>query len=292
MKHLIDIAINKGAAIYSSVSGGKDGQAMVRTLMSNQIPLTAMLHCDLGRSEWPQSMRMCEKQATEYNLPLHILRRKDGLDLLAYMQRRMRLLANSGKPFWPSSAARYCTSDLKRGPSDNFFRSCGQNLIISAEGIRAEESAKRAKKKPVSVRSGVTSDYYTYIAGKNAKGKPIRRFYSVEECLTMYRPDKRLVLNWYPIFNMTLAEVWATYGMDSHALASARTWWKLDKWIPDWWPFHPAYAMGNNRVSCMLCILASLGDLQNGADQNPELLKEMIAMEEQGNATFRSDFSL
>lgn len=292
MMELIKIALAKNAAVYGSVSGGKDGQAAVRTMKQNGIPLTGLIHCDLGRSEWPQSMAMCEKQAAEYGLPLHILRRRDGLDLLAYMQRRMRLLAGTGKPFWPSSAARYCTSDLKRGPSDAFFRHCGHNLIISAEGIRAQESTARAKKEPLSVRKGVTSDYYTYIDGMNAKGKPIRKYFPVAECLLMYRPDRRLVLNWYPIFNMTLAEVWDSYGIDTEMLATARSIYAVGRFVPEWWPFHPAYAMGNDRVSCMLCILGSPGDLRNGARQNPSLLQEMIGMETESGCTFKEKFSL
>lgn len=278
MTDLIQKCIDSGAAIYSSVSGGKDGQAMTRTLVQRDIPIAGMIHCDLGRSEWPQSLSMCKKQAVAYSLPLHILKRKDGLDLLGYMQRRMKLLQGTGKPFWPSSAARYCTSDLKRAPCDAFFRSCGSNLIISAEGIRAQESPARAKKEPLSIRQGVTSKFY--------KGM------SVEEAIATYNPIKRLVLNWYPIFNMSLSEVWATYGVDSEMLATAYSQYNTNNFVPSWWPFHQAYAMGNDRVSCVLCILGSLNDLKNGAKQAPDLLHEMIDMETESGATFKQNFSL
>lgn len=278
MTHLIDTAIKLDAAIYGSISGGKDGQAMVRTLVRNGIPLDGLLHCDLGRSEWPQSMSMCESQASEYVQPLHVLRRADGLDLLAYMQRRLEKLRGTGKPFWPSSAARYCTSDLKRGPSDAFFRTCGTNLIISAEGIRAQESRARAKKSPLTIRPSVTSSFY---AGMSA-----------EQALAAYRPDKRLVLNWYPVFNMSIVEVWASYDMTLDHLYESRQLYKHHREIASWWAFHPAYAMGNERVSCMLCILGCLGDLQNGARENTVLLDQMIEMEDAGGATFRDKFSL
>jgi 3'-phosphoadenosine 5'-phosphosulfate sulfotransferase (PAPS reductase)/FAD synthetase len=281
-----------GAAVFGSVSGGKDGQGMMRTLKRNKVPIAGMIHCDLGRAEWPQSLGMCQRQADEYGIPLHVLRRADGLGLVEYMRRRLRLLAGTGKPFWPSAKARYCTSDLKRGPSNAFFRKCGHNLIISAEGIRAEESTKRAKKKPLSVRDGVTSDYYTYIAGTNKKGKPIRKFYTVEHCLEMYRPDKRLVLNWYPVFNMLLEEVWETYGVSRIILNAFRTHYRVHGFVHPGWPFHPAYVMGNDRVSCRLCILGSLNDLENGAREAPDLLEEYISMEDEGGATFKDKFSL
>jgi hypothetical protein len=236
-------------------------------------------------------MAMCEKQAAEYGLPLHILRRTDGLDLVDYMKRRLTMLAGTDKPFWPSSKARYCTSDLKRGPSNNFFTSCGHNLIISAEGIRAEESPARAKKQPLSVRAGVTSDHYTYIVGYK-RGKPVRKYYTPEECLTMYQPGKRLVLNWYPVFNMKIDEVWASYGMSHRHLLGYQFDYRRTGKVSECWPFHPAYAMGNERVSCMICILGSPNDLRNGAKHNPELLQEMIAMEHEGKATFKAKFSL
>jgi len=156
---LIDKAISLGAEIHCSVSGGKDGQAMTKMLATNGYPITSMIHCDLGRVEWPQSIDMCRKQAKEFTLPLHILKRKDGLDLLAYWYRRLLLLKDTGKPFWSSAKSRYCTSDLKRGPSNVFFTTCG-NLVISAEGIRAQESKARAKKQPLSIRGSKTSEFY------------------------------------------------------------------------------------------------------------------------------------
>lgn len=266
----------------------------LRTLVKNQIPIAGLIHCDLGRSEWPQSLTQCRQQATEYSLPLHVLKRKDGLDLLAYMWKRLRKLEGTGKPFWPSSAARYCTSDLKREPSNYFFRNCGHNLIISAEGIRAEESTARAKKHPLGVRPGVTSDYYTYIDGYKQDGKAVRKFHSIEQCLELYKqdPSKRLVLNWYPVFNMTVTEVWAAYGMTVGLLLKAREIYKTTSLVPTWWPYHPAYAFGNDRVSCMFCIMGSLNDLQVAADHDPDLLEEMILMEQEGDASFKHGWSL
>jgi 3'-phosphoadenosine 5'-phosphosulfate sulfotransferase (PAPS reductase)/FAD synthetase len=292
MLETINKAINMGADLWLSVSGGKDGQAMTRTVLQNGIRVSGMLHCDLGHSEWPQSLFQCQQQADEYGLQLHVLRRKDGLGLVEYIGRRMRVLAGTGKPFWPSSAARYCTSDLKREPSNHFFRNTGSGLIISAEGLRAQESPARAKKDPLSVRPVVTSDYYSYVSGYNAKGNPIRTYYPVEDCLQMYKPSKRLVLNWYPVLNMFIDEVWGTYGMSKDSLHEARNIYQATGTVPEWWPFHPAYAFGNDRVSCMICILGSPADLMNGARHNPDLLNEMIAMEQEGGATFKNGWSL
>lgn len=42
---------------------------------------------------------------------------------------------------------------------------------------------------------------------------------------------------------------------------------------------HPAYAAGNDRLSCMFCIMGSRGDLRNAAIANPELYRRYVAME-------------
>lgn len=42
---------------------------------------------------------------------------------------------------------------------------------------------------------------------------------------------------------------------------------------------HYAYALGNERLSCVFCIMASKNDLANGAATHPALLSEYVAME-------------
>ena len=42
---------------------------------------------------------------------------------------------------------------------------------------------------------------------------------------------------------------------------------------------HYAYALGNERLSCVFCIMASKRDLTNGAANHPALLAEYAAME-------------
>lgn len=42
---------------------------------------------------------------------------------------------------------------------------------------------------------------------------------------------------------------------------------------------HYAYALGNERLSCVFCIMASKNDLKNGAVQAPDLLEEYHQME-------------
>jgi len=48
---------------------------------------------------------------------------------------------------------------------------------------------------------------------------------------------------------------------------------------------HYAYALGNERLSCMFCIMASRNDLRNGARQSPALLEQYTALEERTGYT-------
>jgi len=222
---------------------------------------------------------------------LHIVKRKDGRGLLAHWRARLVALMGKGKPFWSSSKNRYCTSDMKRDPINRFFTLCG-NFIISCEGIRAEESTGRAKKVPLKLRTSKCSEFYGYKACDVKTRKIVTVWMTVEEALAAYDGVHKLALDWYPIFNFMLDEVWATRKMYKKDLAIARQQYKQQKQVPVWWPFHPAYVYGNDRVSCMFCIMGSLNDLAVAAEHNPGLLKEMIAMEDKGGATFKNDWSL
>jgi 3'-phosphoadenosine 5'-phosphosulfate sulfotransferase (PAPS reductase)/FAD synthetase len=48
---------------------------------------------------------------------------------------------------------------------------------------------------------------------------------------------------------------------------------------------HYAYALGNDRLSCVFCIMASANDLRNGALHNPELYAEYVALEQETGYT-------
>lgn len=284
-------AIAKGAKLYSNVSGGKDGQAMTVTMIRHGLPITGLVHADLGRVEWKESMDMCERMSSTLNIPLHIVKRRDGLDMLAIWTRRMKQLQFpacdlatrkevlvSQAPFWSSSESRYCTSDLKRDPIQVFYNSTGQDFIISCEGIRAGESSKRAKKNPFQVNKRASSKIY--------------RGLTAEQAIESFVPGKKLVLTWFPIFNFTTEEVWNSCGNTGEQLVAFRKEYQLTGIVNSQWNFHPAYVYGNERVSCMLCVLAGENDLRNGAKYNPELYKSMLELERESGFTFRQDFSL
>lgn len=67
--------------------------------------------------------------------------------------------------------------------------------------------------------------------------------------------------DWLPIHSMLTTEVFALISEAGQE--------------PHW-----AYAAGNERLSCVFCIMASGRDLANGAKHNPELFKKYVELEE------------
>lgn len=71
----------------------------------------------------------------------------------------------------------------------------------------------------------------------------------------------RTIFNWLPIHDLTTVEVKQTVADAGQEL-------------------HWAYAEGNERLSCVFCIMGSKNDIINGAKHRPELLSEISAWEE------------
>lgn len=66
--------------------------------------------------------------------------------------------------------------------------------------------------------------------------------------------------DWLPIHDLTEVDVFATIERAGQLT-------------------HHAYALGNERLSCVFCILASRNDLRNGAKHHPELLAKYQEIE-------------
>ena len=189
-------------------------------------------------------------------------------------------LAGTGKPFWPSAAQRYCTSDHKRSQADKFFRR--HDLVISIEGIRADESPKRSRDLPLSIRKQITAKCLRDLTPADALAK-----WEAE------RPG-RLALTWYPIHNWSVDQVWEACGTSAQALDLLREVYQSgdkDMALSEW-PCHPAYVMGNERLSCAICILASESDIRNGARNNPALAQIYLSFEQRSGISFKHKRSL
>jgi 3'-phosphoadenosine 5'-phosphosulfate sulfotransferase (PAPS reductase)/FAD synthetase len=166
--------------ILINSSAGKDSQAMIDVVAD--LAMTAgvrnrivVVHCDLGRAEWPGTRELAETQAGHYGLRFEVVRRKKH-DLLAEIQAR-------GK--WPSSTTRYCTSYYKREPALSLMTrlTCergkpGQPVrILNCSGFRADESPARAKREVYSLNRRATN-------------------------------GRRIVYDWLPIHLWSVSQVW------------------------------------------------------------------------------------
>jgi 3'-phosphoadenosine 5'-phosphosulfate sulfotransferase (PAPS reductase)/FAD synthetase len=230
--------IDDGALFAINHSGGKDSQAMAIEL-EKIIPKAQLVyvHADLGRIEYEGTLAHAKAQADAAGIPFLVANAvyKDGKAKTFFNYAEHRKEVNPTAPSFPSANdARWCTSELKRDPINRVLRQYankhGFKAIVSCQGIRAQESTSRSKKQP----------------------------WAVEDRLDC---AKRAGFVWYPIFEMSVAQVKAVVAEAGQQL-------------------HPAYAAGNDRLSCVFCIMASDNDILNGALARPELLAEYIALEE------------
>jgi len=276
----IKLAFDLNAVVSSSASGGKDSQAQhleLAELCDSTGNTLEIIHADLGRAEWPQSLPMCERLARDSGLSLVTVTRPQG-DMVDRLKQRLIKVQGTGKPFWPSASNRYCTGELKRNQIDKHLRK--YEVVISVQGLRADESKARREKPVVELRKQLCS-------------KPLKDL-SPMEALRQWRPGQRVALNWYPLLPWSEEMVYARCGHSVADRNKRRDLYKAGKRVEALagWEMHQAYVFGNNRVSCVLCVLGSINDLSVGAAHHPNLLADYITLEDEGDATFKNGWSL
>lgn len=143
------VALADWDVILLNTSGGKDSQTMIAEVIRQadaagvaRSHLVAV-HANLGRVEWPGTPELARQQAEAYGIEFREVSRPQG-DLLDHVEQR---------GMWPSPAARYCTSDHKRGQVakvitalDRERRTGSTFRILNCMGLRAAESPARARK--------------------------------------------------------------------------------------------------------------------------------------------------
>lgn len=160
--------------IVINTSGGKDSQAMTDFICRQARELgildrVILAHADLGRVEWKGAKELCETHAKLYQVSFRWMKRPQG-DLLDHINQR---------GMFPSSDARYCTSDHKRGQVDKIIRSLPGSKILNCLGFRKDESPARAKRIAFTTNKRLTT-------------------------------RTRTVHDWLPIHEWTVDQVWTT----------------------------------------------------------------------------------
>ena len=243
------VELHEHDVVLINSSGGKDSAAMLAHVVeladAQGCPraLLQVVHADLGRVEWPGTKDLVHAQAAVYGLRVEVVSRLLG-DLLEQVEQR---------GMWPSSTARYCTSDQKTSQvarlmtreAARFHDEHGRARpvrILNCLGMRAQESSARAKK------AALGPD----VAASNGR---------------------RTVTRWLPIHDWTEDQVWAR--IEQAGL-----------------PVHPAYAAGMSRLSCRFCVLANDRDLVLSARLNPELARTYAELEERIGHDFKHGRSM
>ncbi|GAA3721371.1 hypothetical protein GCM10022224_103680 [Nonomuraea antimicrobica] len=216
-------------------SAGKDSLALlayVAKLIRQQKyrGRVVVLHNTLGvtRSgapvEWWGVEAAVREHAAACGFEVVVRSRHDGLWGLLLGPRRK----------WPGNNARWCTSDLKSGPSMTWITEAVTEFWNQL-GVPAD--------RPVEVL------YCLGLRGEESSGRAAQPIASVNE---RHSSGNRRITRWLPLRDWTIQDVW-----DEIKEAGLRP--------------HAGYRWGLSRLSCSLCVLASLEDLMLAAALRPAL---------------------
>lgn len=154
----IETALDAAAPVFVGVSGGRDSQALAFRVCAHLDDVghrgaRLLIHADLGRVEWRDSLPVFERLARLLDLELVVVRRQAG-DM---MDRWLSRWASNVRRYaglecvklilpWSTAAPRFCTAELKSQViAREICRRFPQGAVVSAVGIRREESARRAR---------------------------------------------------------------------------------------------------------------------------------------------------
>jgi len=148
-----------GAPVAIGISGGKDSTALAISLnayldqVGHPREKRVLIHSHLGGIEWQHSLPWCEKLAAFLDLPLLVVSRPSGGLIerwesrwAANLDRYLNLECLKLILPWSTASMRFCTSELKTDIICRALRKRFPNeSILSASGIRSEESSSRRK---------------------------------------------------------------------------------------------------------------------------------------------------
>lgn len=234
------------AAVAIGVSGGKDSQATALRMAeyldhAGHSGPRILIHSDLGRVEWRDSLPVCERLSKRLGWDLVVVRRNAG-DMMDRWETRWR---NNVERYsnlscvkiilpWSTPSMRFCTSELKTNLicAELVRRFRGQP-ILSVTGIRHEESSSRARMPIAHLQPKLVR-----------KGSP---------------PG----FNWNPIIDWSTSDVFSYLREKEEPLHEA----------------YSSYE--SSRVSCTFCIMGSFDDLKAAArcDDNAEIYRTMVDLE-------------
>ena len=238
--------LSENSVVAMAVSGGKDSQAMAIRLTRHLDEIChsgprVLIHSDLGRVEWRDSLPVCERLAKRLGLELIVVRRSAGDMMDRWETRWSNNLARYSDLScvkvilpWSTPSMRFCTSELKTAViCSELARRFPGHKILSATGVRRAESSARAKMPILSLQPKLS------------------------------RKNGTEGWNWNPIIEWETDEVYDYLEEMKEPLHEAYT------------------VFGSSRVSCSFCIMGALDDLRAAArcTDNAQIYQMMVALE-------------
>lgn len=215
----------EGAAVFCSMSGGKDSTAAALWLRERGIEFTPIF-ADTGW-EHPDTYAYLDSLEQHFG-PIERVGRHGGF----------RQLVRDRHGF-PGRVRRFCTSELKRIPlAKRMHELASGRSVVSVTGMRRAESRARAKLEAWEVTD-------TLIPGKWSRDGVA--YHTIER-------------SWRPLLHWQLPDV-----VEIHQRHGV---------LPN-----PLYLRGFGRVGCFPCIMVGKEELKRTADEHPEIIDEIEAME-------------
>ncbi len=243
----VSALLAQGAPVAIGLSGGKDSCALALAVVAYLDAIghagpRVLVHADLGRVEWRDSLPTCGRLAARLGLELLVVRREQGDMMDRWLQRWRDNMRRYGDLScvkvilpWSTPSMRFCTSELKVSVIHQaLVRRFPGQTIVSCAGIRHDESDDRANA-PVS---------------KDEPGLARVRL-ATRGC------------SWNPLVEWTADDV--------RAYCASRG-----------FDLHEGYTrFGMSRISCAFCIMADAADLRASAScpDNAGVYREMVDLE-------------
>lgn len=172
--------------------------------------------------------------------------------------------AAAGLPFIVATATKTLLEMVER-------RFEGRPEVPSWPSASTRQCTSDLKRGPIQreVRRYAKANGYKVIVnclGLRAQESPVRAKRAPLRLNEYYTNSVNTWYEWLPVHDLSTAEV---FGIIEQAGQQP----------------HYAYAMGNDRLSCVFCIMANKRDLRNGREQRPELFAQYVELEERTGYT-------
>lgn len=165
----VESMLARDAVVAVGVSGGKDSDACAIAVARHLEKIghkgpRLLVHSDLGRIEWKDSLPSCERLAQRLGWELLVVRRQAG-DMLDRWEVRWQNSVSRYEDLscvklilpWSTPSMRFCTSEMKTHLISSALRKrFPQGDVLNVTGIRRQESKNRSKMPIWAPNSGLT----------------------------------------------------------------------------------------------------------------------------------------